>query len=907
VSGLRVPARELRSGAVRGWRHLYAKGGDLVRTSTPQEGATVAGLAGLTLILLVVHVVTRDGPGPGVLSPTAIRVDLLPLLGIALPLASALGSLRAVLTRRALRSRVQLELLPADTFDPSLDAIRRFAGQLARTRRGFLLGWLERPGSAVRILIAPDQQGVLRYRLEAPERARTALAAALTAYSQLEVRECERLALPQEGHTVRVELRLAHTPAQPLGDPGLDPDPLQGIAGVLGRLHGPAEGALVAVDLLAKTPAQSRRFRKRIFKDAARRAGIQSAGPLDGLFGQQPRAGRLPPADAVDRLFETRALQRKLDASDPLFATQILLCVRGREKAPVRALAQGLLSCFDVFAGENHLRAAGLRFGGLGFLGADAPWRRGRFDRRLASGRFAPARASVLCATEIAGLLKPPSARCYVENVARSGGAIPPPPPGLPTYSGQAGLIPLGKITDRGGERVVGVPVAGTFFAYMAGRSRYGKTETAIGQFIALARSGHGGLFLDPHADALKDIKPYLTDQGIRERVVEINLADSEHDGQAPAWNLFALDRRTPAEAAGKVEAFVDALAAAMRWDERNTRALNLATQSAQALVELALALPPELAPTIFQIPTLLSDDEWRAAILPALSVGTRGFFQDRFPRLPAEAVTAVTNLIDRLRAARPVAALLGSPVSTYDARRAMRDGLIVLACPGSGSTRDRLVANLLVYDVLHAAKARASIAPERRRTFWLFCDELQTYDGPNLPALLEQSAKYGGRAFLFNQNPERLTEATWNAVTTNRSHLLSSTVNAKAASMIAREWGSQIDPRTITGLARYTYLASITHGERTTKPFLVHGLTARELHAQHHHPDQLPALEAAIQTTTRRESITQALATHEQHDQNIRQAVETLTRNAQPTGGPDSTSESSGRTLLPPPAFGDD
>jgi hypothetical protein len=839
----------------------------------------VAALAGLVLIGLVVHVVTKDGPGPGVFSPTAIRADLLPLLGSALPILLVLGCLRLLLTRRALRSRVQFELLPADTFDPSLDAIRRFAAQLVRTRRGFLLGWLERPGSAVRVLIAPDRQGVLRYRLEVPERARAALSAALTAYSQLEVRECDPLPLPETEHTVRVELRLAQEPRLPLGDPGLDPDPLQGIAGVLGKLHGPAESAVVAIDLLSKTPAQSRRFRKRLFKDAARKADIQSTGSLDGFLGQRPRSGRLPAADAVDRLFQTRALQRKLDASDPLFATQILLCVRCRERDPARALTHALLSCFDVFAGENHLRAVGLRFGGLGFLGADAPWRRRQFDRRLSNGRFAPARRNVLCATEIAGLLKPPTARCYMENVARSGGAIPPPPPGLPTYSGQAGLIPLGKISDRSGERIVGVPVAGTFFAYMAGRSRYGKTETAIGQFVALARSGHGGLFLDPHADAIKDIKPYLTDPVIRDRVVEINLTDTENERAAPSWNLFALERRTPAEAAGKVEAFVDALAAALRWDERNTRALNLATQAAQALVELALVLPAELAPTIFQVPTLLSDDEWRQAILPALSASTRGFFENRFPRLPAEAVTAVTNLIDRLRAARPVAAFLGSPVSTYNAARATQAGLVVLACPGSGSTRDRLVANLLVYDVLHAAKARASIPPDRRRTFWLFCDELQTYDGPNLPALLEQSAKYGGRAFLFNQNPERLTEATWNAVTTNRSHLLSSTVNAKAAGMIAREWQGQLDAKVITGLARYTYLASITHGERTTKPFLVHGVTARELHAEHHRPDQLDDLEAAIAKTTRREPVAQTLAAHEQHDHNIRQAVEALRR----------------------------
>src|SRR3954454_692335 len=167
----------------------------------------------------------------------------------------------------------------------------------------------------------------------------------------------------------------------------------------------------------------------------------------------------------------------------------------------------------------------------------------------------------------------------------------------------------------------------------------------------------------------------------------------------------------------------------------------------------------------------------------------------------------------------------------------------MVLACPGPGSTRDTLLANLLVYDVLHAAKARATMPPSARRPFWVFLDELQTYDGPNLPALLEQSAKYGGRAFLFNQNPERLTTATWNAVSTNRSHLLSTTVNAKAARMIVAEWGTPPAPEVLTRLDRYTYLASVTHATKVSRPFLVHGVPARELHADHHHPEAIPAL----------------------------------------------------------------
>jgi hypothetical protein len=234
-----------------------------------------------------------------------------------------------------------------------------------------------------------------------------------------------------------------------------------------------------------------------------------------------------------------------------------------------------------------------------------------------------------------------------------------------------------------------------------------------------------------------------------------------------------------------------------------------------------------------------------------------------------------VTNLIDRLRASRPAAALLGTPVSTYDARRAMRDDLIVLACPGSGSTRDRVLANLLVYDVLHAAKARATLTPGARRPFWVFLDELQTYDGPNLPALLEQSAKYGGRALLFNQNPERLTAATWNAVSTNRSHLLSTTVNAKAARMISAEWGTPPAPEALTRLDRYTYLASVTHATQVSRPFLVHGIPARDLHATHHHPDQLGELEAAIDRTAGRRPITEALAYLDAHDERIRRWLE--------------------------------
>jgi hypothetical protein len=793
------------------------------------------------------------------------------------PLPAALGLLllRALLIRRTLRSRLRFLALPAESFDPSPQAVVRFAAQLGRLRRS-VGGFIDAPALGLRVLLVQDEDGRLRYLYEVPGRARALLRSAARLYDEVELTELQPV---REDHdpakrsraprVARAELVLAHGWREPLGRIGLDPDPLQALAGAFAELD-PRDGerATVAIDVLPVGPARRRRLARRLLRNGnvERRFGAGGGQPLADLLVGRRGPGRTRPGELVARRVKLRGLEAKLAPGEPLLSLQLLIRAEAPSAPRAKLVLGALLAAFDAFAAENHLRASGLRLGGLAFLGSDLPGRRWWFDLRLRSGLHRPARRGLVTPSEIAGLLKPPGARCHAANVERSAGAIPPPPPGLPAFDGQRELVPLGRLGDG---RTVAARLEETFFSYCAGRSRYGKTETAIGQFVHLARSGHGGLFLDPHADAIAEIKAYLTDPAVAERVVAIDVSEGGRGGAQPGWNPFDL-RERPAEVGARVEAVVDALAAALGWDERNTRALNLSTQAAQALCELALVLPAELQPTLFQIPTLLSNPDWREVALPHLSAATRQFFQDRFPRLPAEAITPVTNLIDRLRAARSVAALLGQPRSTYRAAEAMDKGLVVLACPGSGSTRDRLVANLLVYDVLHAARQRARIPAERRRPFFVFLDELQTYDGPNLPALLEQSAKYGGRAFLFNQNPERLTDATWNAVSTNRSHLMATALNARAASLIAREWGARPGPEVITQLPRYSFLCSATLGARTTRPFLVHGAPARELHAGAYHPDRVQELERKVDATAGRRPVAQVLSELDRHDQRI-------------------------------------
>jgi hypothetical protein len=819
-----------------------------------------------------------------------------------LVLLAALTS-RVVVTRRGLARRVRLVVLAPDSFAPTLDGVLRCAAQFSRVRR-LVGGWLDPRASAVRVLL-DSSDGAMRYSLEVPERSLPAIRSALGNYDRVQVRRADPdPPLSGPGCVVRAELRLARSSSEPLAHLGLDPDPLQSFARALAGLDPSREHAQVAVDLLPCTAGARRRLRRSLLRQARRDNPAvpyaSGGGLLDVLAGGGRSVGRQPAADVVEQRAAREQIAAKVLQNEPLFHLQVLV----RCQAPVKGMAaerlQGLLGCFDAWAGANSFRVVGIRLAGLAFLGADLPGRRSWFDRRMDSGLFHPARKGVVSAREVAGFLKPPTVNCAAPDVLRLGAAVYLPPRNLPEYTGQRDVLPLGRVTTEQGQRLVGLRLADTFFTYTAGRSRWGKTELAITQFLSLVRAGHGGMFLDPHEDAIRRIKSCLTEPEHAQRIIELDLVGTRSREGQPGWNLLAAHDLSDDARERRVEAIVDSFASALQWGERNNRALTLTTQASAALIELSAVLPADLQPTIFQIPTLLGNPEWLEAILQYLSVPRRQFFSERFPRMAEEAITPVTNLIDRLRSSTQLAALLGSQRTTYDIARAMNEGRIVLACPGAGGARDRLVANLLVFDLLHAAKGRAHIPPERRREFYVFLDEVQTYDGAssgNLAALLEQTAKYGVRATLLNQNPERLTSATLNALTTNRSHLIATALNAHAAGLIAREWASDPPASAITGLPRHTFIAQATHHGELTRPFQFENLAVTDLFADVHHPEQAPHIQATIDQASGRTSSVETIRSLDTLDERIRAHLATKT-----TGKATQRAERSTLPRLPDP-----
>ncbi|HEU4906576.1 MAG TPA: hypothetical protein VFT19_10765 [Solirubrobacterales bacterium] len=762
----------------------------------------------------------------------SIAFNLAPFALGAIAIASALAAQRFLSTRRALSERIASAVVPADEFEAGPETVLRFAAELARSDRS-LRGWLNRRASALRVGLASDKQGRLVYFLTYPARSRELVRAALRGYEGVELREISEV-LPEWPRADRVKLRTELVPARPSIEPlarlGLDPDPLQPFAAAMASLRS-AEGerVWVCVDLLPASGRRASRLARRLKRQAKRRHG-ERRSLLEILDGERRTRGRGDPAELFERRMVGEALNAKLRDAGPLFEAQILLRADAADRSRAKAAMGLLLAAFEPLSAHNWLRPSGLGIGDTVFLGSDFPTCRRGFDRRFRTALHRPSRRAVLTARELAGFLKPPTAHCVSKNIVRSGTLLPAPP-ALPAFEqGKGELIPLGKVSGEGGRRILAARSGETFFTYVAGRSRYGKTETAIAQFVHLMRSGHGGLFLDPHGDALERIRPYLSEPQVARRVVEIDVGPGS---ALPGWNLFELGGEDGATAEARVAAIVDAFASTLKWGDQSTRAINLTTQAASALAYVARALPPELAPTIFQIPTLLSDESWREAALPFLPAPAQGFWTERFPLLAEEAITPVTNLVDRLRASTPIAALLGQSEGTYRVREAMDEGWIVLAHPGAGDLHERLLANLLLFDLLRSAKARGELAAGRRRPFWVFLDEVQSYDSAasgTLAALLEQSAKFGLRAVVLNQNPERLNPQTLTALTTNRSHMLATTMNSRAAALLTREWGGRPDPAALTKMARFRFIAQVTHRGELSEPFALEGIRVEDV-----------------------------------------------------------------------------
>ncbi|MGP4001713.1 ATP/GTP-binding protein [Streptomyces sp. 8N706] len=788
-------------------------------------------------------------------------------LGLA---GTAAGLVGSVVIKRladaASQQRMAVELQPSRRFDPDLEQIFRYGVQLARAS-GAGPWWVPRRAKAVRIRMRAGGLVPLSYRVEGPASAAKLLQT--TPYAPAV--ECNTVRPGREKrprHVVRAEFTLRGRPEALLREVPLQPDPLQPLVDAVADLRADlGDTAEICLDIQRAPGWQLRAQRWRVVEDArqkerreARRSARwvrqDAAGVEDSLAYQVARM--LSPDDArrrpgrglvmppVPRRVDPEKALGKLTAEAHLVKVQLLVrCtsdIQGRAQSRLRQIEASL----DVFDGRARLAVKGWAFGPLR-LGADRwPWRP-RFDHRWQTGQVMGPRSNWIRVEELAGLLKPPTTHCRLPILAGE----------LPSFVvGDPSVVLQGwHRTADGHPRLVATRERETLFETAVGKAGWGKTERALCQAVGLAHAGGGLLFLDPHGDSWRRAAPYLAHDPIMERIARIDLAAGSPNAMLACWNPLGMGHGQPAH--DVVTACVDGFASALGWNDISApRAITIFTKAVQALVTINAAAcaqgQPQAQATVFQIRTLLSDPEFRTAVVNKVAAADEeqaAWWQTTFPTVPADGLPVVLNPLDRL-AAHPVAhAFLGNPVGAYNLRAAMDHQMVVWVCPAGNGPTDRLLTALIVRDLLRAGLSRRDIPESRRVPFRAYLDELITLDGAassSIAEILEQLRKYQVRLHGMTQLLQRLSEAVRSSLLQNSSTLTTTAGSVTAIRHITGEWGDQVDPVAVSELKRFHHYATLTVDGKRIGPLPLRGPALEEVFDDLAEPEKVGALNHA-------------------------------------------------------------
>ena len=226
--------------------------------------------------------------------------------------------------------------------------------------------------------------------------------------------------------------------------------------------------------------------------------------------------------------------------------------------------------------------------------------------------------------------------------------------------------------------------------------------------------------------------------------------------------------------------------------------------RSQQVLRNSIRALLSTPGSTLLGIPKLLNDDIYRERVVrriadPVVLSYWRNEFAAYDERRRVEVTGPLLNKLDASLSAPELRHILGQPKSSFNIRRTMDEGriLIVNLRQGRiGALNAHVLGALVVTLIAQAAFAREDIPQELRRPFYLFTDEFQDFASAGVKRVLSQARNFALALTLGHQYLSQLSDELRDAVLGNAATTISFRVGAEDSKKIADHIGleAQLD-----------------------------------------------------------------------------------------------------------------
>lgn len=349
---------------------------------------------------------------------------------------------------------------------------------------------------------------------------------------------------------------------------------------------------------------------------------------------------------------------------------------------------------------------------------------------------------------------------------------------------------------------------------YAIGKTGVGKStllETLARGDLA---SGRGFALIDPHGDLAERVYGAVPAHQ-RDRVTYLNGPDrAQPFGYNPLRRVP--DHRIPLAASGLLETMRKLWPLA--WGVRMEHVLR---NSLYALLERDGSTLPDIL-------RLYADKNFRRSVArtvrnPVVRAYWQGEFEGYSPRLQAEAVMPIQNKLGALLSDPMLFRVLAKPTSDIHFRSLMDEGRVLLVNLSKGVIGEDsalTLGGLLLSTLSLAAFTRAEVPSERRRPFFIYVDEFQSFATLSLVNMVGELRKMAIGMVLANQQLSALEPDIRHAVLGNVGTLISFRVGAEDAPYLAKEFQPTFGVEDLVNLPnRHIYLRLMIDGT-PSRPF---------------------------------------------------------------------------------------
>lgn len=612
------------------------------------------------------------------------------------------------------------------------------------------------------------------------------------------------------------ELTLTENEALPIKTfENFEVDPLAGITGTLAKLN-PDNSEELWIQILTR-PISDDWHKQTTDKWVKKVKGGKKFGGGSGIdwvwliealgaFFRPPAGGTGSDAPKVElsERDKTRIAEAEKKATKLGYEVKIRLAYLGQDQTNAKLNMQALVGTFKQY---NSTNLNGFKLTGGSFKNEDLDAYR---MRQFADHGF------ILNISELASVYHLPHTSVETPNIVWASSKTAEPPAKLPLITGNPAhdenISAFGLTNFRG--------INHQFGMYRRDRSRHvyiigqtGAGKSGMLELFALSDVfyNQGYCIIDPHGDFAINNLRFVPESRIKD-VIYFNPADTAYP---VAFN--PLEISDPSRKPNVCSEVIGVLKR-MFGDSWGPRLEHILRHTILALLDR-----PET--TLLDISRLLTDKDFRKETLDyCTDVTVLQFWKHEFgqwnEKQVNESIAPVLNKVGAFTANPIIRNIIGQPKSSFDVRKIMDEGKILVVNLSKGLIGEDnagILGAFLVTKVQLAAMSRSDIPDVKdRRPFYLYVDEFQNFATDSFAVILSEARKYGLNLTVANQYISQMTDSVRDAVFGNVGTTISFRVSADDAPILSKQFEPVFDQSDLIQMNnRHFVISMIINGEK--------------------------------------------------------------------------------------------